>query len=143
MHPKSSTSQLPPAQVVRMIHLALMSGVTLFAVVAWFAPGAIPAAASTLRTILPGVAILGFLAAHLLRRRLPARHPGETDDAWWQRAMPGAIMSWALLEAACLVACVTIFLSHDWMGLVWVGLGLLMFILLSPGRLSDSARSAP
>jgi hypothetical protein len=143
MHPKRSTSQLPPTQAARLIHVALMSGVTLFAVVAWFAPGKAPAPASGLRTILPVVAILGFLAAHLLRRRLPARHPGETDDAWWARAMPGAIMSWALVEAACLVACVTVFLSHDWMGLVWVAIGLLMFILLSPGRLRDSARSAP
>jgi hypothetical protein len=142
MHPKSSTSQLPSAQVARIIHLALMAGVTLFAVVAWFAPGAVPAPASGLRTILPVVAILGFLGASLLRRRLPARHPGETDDAWWKRALPGAIMSWAVVEAACLVACVTVFLSHDWMGLVWVGIGLLMFTLLSPGRLSDSARSA-
>jgi hypothetical protein len=40
------------------------------------------------------------------------------------------------------VACVTVFLSHDWMGLIWVGIGQLMFTLLSPGRLSDSARSA-
>jgi hypothetical protein len=143
MHPKSSTSQLPTAQVARIIHLALMSGVTLFAVIAWFAPGAIPAPGSSLRTILPVVAVLGFLAAQLLSRRLPARHPGETDDAWWARAMPGAIMSWALVEAACLVACVTVFLSHDWMGLVWVGVGLLMFILMSPGRLRDSARSDP
>ncbi len=143
MHQNGSTSQLPPARTARLIHLALMSGVTLFAVVAWFAPGEIPAPSSVLRTILPFVAVLGFLGAHLLRRRLPARRPGETDDRWWPRAMPGAIMSWALVEASCLVACVTVFLSHDWMALVWVGLGLLMFILLSPGRLADSARSAP
>jgi hypothetical protein len=142
MHQKRKTSQLPSAQVARIVHLALMSGVTLFAVVAWLAPGPIPAPASGLRTILPVVAILGFLGANLLRRRLPARHPGETDDAWWQRAMPSAIMSWALVEAACLVACVTVFLSHDWMGLLWVGIGLLMFTLLSPGRLRDSVRSA-
>jgi hypothetical protein len=137
MHPNTQSGQPGQSRVARLIHGALLSGVTVFALVAWLAPGRPPAPDSRLRYALPLVALCGFVGAHLLARRLPARTPGETEDGWWLRALPSAIMSWAIVEVVCLIACVTIFLTHDWTGLLWAGVGLVMFLLLSPRRLRD------
>lgn len=143
MHQKSPGGQPPPAQIARIIHLALIGGVVLFAAVGWLAPGAPPAPDFSLRLLLGPITVAGIAVAWYLRRWLPARHPGETADLWWAAALPKAMAAWALLEATCLVACVTIFLTRDPVALLCLAAGLLIFTLQSPGRLYDSARSMP
>ncbi len=143
MHLKRSEGQLAPAKTARLVHLALIGGVVLFAAVAWVVPTAATTPDAVLRTVLPAAALIGLSGALLFRRRLPASSPDETDDSWWVRAMPVAMVSWVMVEAVCLLASVTVFLAHDPMGLLWTGVGLGGFLLLSPGRLRESARSAP
>lgn len=141
MHQKSSNGQLPPSRIARLIHAALIGCVTLCAALAWVAPGAPPAPDFPLRRLLGPAMAIGFVVAVYLRRWLPARRPDETADAWWGVALPKAIAAWMLIEATCLVGCVTLFLTGDPTALIWIAVGLLIFILMSPGRLRDSARS--
>lgn len=141
MHPKSSSGQLPPARMARIIHAGLIGCVAMGAALTWLAPGAPPAPDFPLRRLLGPAMAIGFVVAVYLRRWLPARRPGETADAWWSVALPKAIAAWVLLEATCLVGCVTLFLTGDPMALVWIAVGLLIFILMSPGRLRNSVRS--
>jgi len=135
------SGQPSAAQIARLIHTALTGGVALFAAAAWFAPGPPPNPDFALRQLVGPVIVVGVVVAVYLRRWLPALDTGMSADAWWAAALPKAIAIWALVEAACLVGCVTVFLTHDRMAMIWIAVGLLAFTLLSPGRLLGSARS--
>ena len=102
----------PAAKTIRLIHAAMVTGVLLFAVVGHFLlrpamenSGDLP---PILLGTLLGVALGACALSVVLRRRVPQRSSDESVNLYWTTAATPALLTWAPLEGASLLA---IFLS--------------------------------
>lgn len=119
----SRESTLP----LRIIHLALIGGVLIYAAVAWFLMrgGTIAAAAdlaAVFRWAWLALALGLVFGAGILRGRLPRGAPPE-------RVRTTAILVWALAEATALTGITFALVTGDWMPLVGgLLVGLFLFV---------------
>jgi hypothetical protein len=129
----------PTAKTIRIIYAAMVTGVLLFGLVAHFVmrptiadSGDIPV--GVLRLLL-GLGLGACVVSLLLRGRVPQRASDESADLFWMRAATPAMVTWAPLEAACLLG---VFLygntgSASAMGVAAVAV--VLFVILNPAYL--------
>src|SRR2546422_380016 len=129
-------------RVVRILHIALivglvLSGATLYLVRRVLQRPSVEDA-PVLTLVLAAVAIvLLVLAVGALRPRVPERRPRQDPNAYWSEAgtRGAAIVLWAAIEGAGLVAAVGYFLTGGTAPAVGFALALATLILFPPGRL--------
>jgi hypothetical protein len=132
-----------PAINARIIHAALVSGVLMFCLVAWYlgrAP-ATPAYALPDRRVLYIALFLVsatlFGAAMFSASRLGRPAPGTSQDEWWQVNLGKVVAIWALVETPTLLGLVAYTLTHDFRALIATLTGLLLFGNYRPSRLIE------
>src|SRR6266849_2371365 len=124
---------------LRILHGALMAGVTLFLLVTEWVHRVTPPARAPVSGELLTYAGLGILAAGLLALRFlpgpdPAPAPGQTTDEWWTISQSRLIVRWAVVEGGCLVNAVLWYLSRDRVSLLAAIAGLAILFALRPSR---------
>jgi len=124
---------------LKIIHGALMMGVTLFLLVtAWVQrvspPAPRPVSGQFLTYVGLGILAAGLLALRLLPGPDPAPAPGQTPDQWWMTSRGRLIVRWAVVEGGCLVNAVFWFISRDRVSLVAALAGLAILLALRPSR---------
>ena len=97
-----------PAQTARLMHAAMIAGVLLFAVVGHFVlrptfSSAGDLGPTVLRSLL-AVALGACALSFLLRRRIPFRSTDASADLFWATAAGPALITWASVEVASLLA---------------------------------------
>jgi hypothetical protein len=126
-------------RTAKLIHGALMAGVTLFLLVtAWVHRVTPPAPEPVSGPVLTYLG-LGLLAALLVSLRFlpgpdPAPAPGQTADQWRTTNQARLIVRWAVVEGACLVNGVVWFMTRDRVSLVAAIGGLAVLLALRPSR---------
>ena len=132
-----------PATNARIVHAALVSGVLMFCLVAWYlgrAP-AMPADALPDRRVLYIALFLVsatlFGAAMFTASRLGRPAPGTSQDEWWRVNLGKAVVIWSLIEAPALLGLVAYTLTHDFRVLIATFTGLLLFGNYRPSRLIE------
>ena len=136
------TSPAPPEARMRslkILHGALMAGVTLFLLVTEWVHRVTPPAPTPVSGELLTYVGLGILAAGLLALRFlpgpdPAPAPGQTTDQWWTTSQSRLIVRWAVVEGGCLVNAVLWYLTRDRASLLAAIAGLAILFALRPGR---------
>ncbi len=132
-----------PAINARIIHAALVLGVVMFWLVAWFLgqSSAMPVYALPDRRVLYVALVLVsavlFGAAMFRASRLGRVTPGTSQDEWWRANLGKAIVVWALVEAPALLGLVAYTFTHDFRVLIATLTGLLFFGAYRPSRLID------
>jgi hypothetical protein len=132
-----------PAINARIIHAALVSGVLMFCLVAWYLgrAAATPAYALPDRRVLYIALFLVsatlFGAAMFSASRLGRPAPGTSQDEWWQVNLGKVVAIWALVEAPTLLGLVAYTLTHDFRALIATLTGLLLFGNYRPSRLIE------
>ena len=136
-----TTPATPEARMrtVKLIHGALLAGVTLFLLVTAWVHRITPATAVPVEGPLLAYGGLGILAAGLLALRIlpgpdPAPAPGQTTDQWWMTSQGRLVVRWAVVEGGCLVNAVLWYLSRDRVSLVAALTGLAILFTLRPSR---------
>jgi hypothetical protein len=139
---------MPPAAPIassvaaRVIHAALVTGVVLFLVIAWYVGDrqTVPADALPDRRLLYlALTLLGagaFGAAMLVASRMVPRRQMSQEE-WWRANLSRAITCWALLEAPTLFGTAIYLLTRDFRTLLATFIGLFLFLQFRPGRLAD------
>ena len=140
MPPSGSVS---PAISARIIHAALVLGVLLFWLVAWYLghTEAVPAEALPDRRVLyVALALVSatlFGAAMFTAARLGPVRSGTSQDDWWRANLGKAIVIWSLVEAPSLLGLVAYTLTRDFRTLIATFIGLLFFGSYRPSRLME------
>lgn len=140
---------MPPAGPVsatisaRIIHAALVLGVMMFWVVAWYLgqSSAVPADALPDRRVLyVALALVSatlFGGAMFTAARLGPIRAGTSQDDWWRANMGKAVVIWSLVEAPSLLGLIAYTLTHDFRTLIATFIGLLFFGSYRPSRLIE------
>jgi hypothetical protein len=138
------SAPVSPSISARIIHAALMLGVTLFYIVAWYvgSRASMPISAVPDRRLLYlGLffvsAVLFGGAMHTAGRLTPVA-PGISQDDWWRANLPRAIGIWTLVEAPTLLGTAAYLLTHDFRTLIATFTGLLLFVNYRPSRLAEA-----
>ena len=132
-----------PATNARIIHAALVIGVLMFCLVAWYLgrDPAMPVYALPDRRVLYIALFLVsatlFGAAMFTASRLGRPAPGTSQDEWWRVNLGKAVLIWALVEAPTLLGLVAYTLTHDFRALIATFTGLLFFGNYRPSRLIE------
>ena len=132
-----------PAISARIIHAALVLGVLMFCLVAWYLGRAstMPVYALPDRRVLYIalflVSAILFGAAMFTASRLGRPAPGTSQDEWWRVNLGKAVVIWALVEAPTLLGLVAYTLTHDFRALLATLAGLLLFGNYRPSRLIE------
>lgn len=125
-----------PARTIRLIHAAMVTGVLLFALVSHFIVRPSFADADVLSPIIVrvmlGVALALPALALVLRRSIPRRSTDESADLFWTTAASPAILTWAPLEGASLLAIFTYARTSNVAGLWVAAVVVLACIALNP-----------
>lgn len=131
---------VPPAQVARILHLALTLAPAAFAAMVVFVVRGRPAPPvgdRTMQYLMVVVALLVAGGGLWLGTRTAGRRPGESEADYWRNTLPRMIMVWASLEAGALLMGVAGLLTGD---ITMPIAGLLIFLalmtLLAPRRLA-------
>ena len=82
--------------------------------------------------VLLGVSLAGCALSLLLSRRVPRRSNEETADSFWKRAAQPALISWALLEGAGLVAVVLYSQTGSTAAITVAAVAVSVLLLLNP-----------
>jgi hypothetical protein len=132
-----------PSINARIIHAALVMGVVLFWMVAWYIGRSqtqpiysLPDRRVLYVALFLASAVL-FGAAMFTAGRLTPPLTGESQDQWWQRNLTKAITIWALVEAPSLLGLVGYFVTHDFRVLLATLAGLMLFGNFRPSRLIE------
>jgi hypothetical protein len=127
----------------RIIHAALVVGVLMFCVVAWYLGRASPVPVYALpdRRVLYialfVVSAIFFGAAMFTVGRLGPAVPRTSQDEWWRVNLGKAVVVWALVEAPALLGLVAYVLTRDFRALIATLAGLLLFGNYRPSRLFE------
>jgi hypothetical protein len=128
------------ATTIRIIHAAMGAGVLVFALVGHFVLRPALAPSGALPPLLPPLLLASALGAcalsFLLRRRVPRRPTDASADLFWATATPPALLTWASLEAASLLAVLVYAFtgSPSAVGVAALAI-LLLVVVLNPARL--------
>jgi hypothetical protein len=132
-----------PAINARIIHAALVMGVVLFWLVAWYIGRnqtepiySLPDRRVLYIALFLASAVL-FGAAMFTAGRLAPPIAGESQDQWWQRNLGKALTIWALVEAPSLLGLVGYLVTRDFRVLLATLAGLLLFGNFRPSRLLE------
>lgn len=132
-----------PAINARIVHAALVMGVVLFWLVAWYIGRnqtepiySLPDRRVLYIALFLASAVL-FGAAMFTAGRLSPPTAGESQDTWWQRNLGKAIIVWSLVEAPSILGLVGYFVTHDFRVLLATLAGLLLFGNFRPSRLLE------
>lgn len=135
---------LPNARGMRILHAALTAGLTLGAIVFFIVRRVSPvpalAQAQVLSLALTVAAISAIVVAFtVLRPRFPARASEQTADVYWGDAAVrmSALVLWAVVEGAGLIAAVGYLLTGATPPLVALVLAILTLASLRPERLAQ------
>lgn len=134
---------MSPAISARIVHAALVLGMMMFWVVAWYvgSNASVPASAIPNRPVLyVGLAVTSsvlFGAAAFTAARLTPPQPGVSQDEWWHANLGRAIGIWGLIEAPTVLGTLAYFLTDDFRTLVAPFVGLLLFVNYRPSRLAE------
>lgn len=130
---------VPTAKTIRLIYGAMGAGVILFALVGHFLlrptmanSGELPAV--VLRVLL-GVSLGASALSLLLRRRVPQRATDESSDLFWMTAATPALLTWAPLDAASLLAVFVYARTGSMSAIVVAVIAGILFALLNPAYL--------
>ena len=132
-----------PRTNARIIHAALLSGILMFCVAAWYLGRSSPVPAGALpdrRVLYIGLVLVSatlFGAAMFTAARLPHPAPGSSQDDWWRANLGRAVTIWALVEAPTLLGLVAYTFTHDFRTLIATLTGLLLFGNFRPSRLIE------
>jgi hypothetical protein len=136
------TAPVSPGISARIIHAALVLGIVLFWVIAWYvgANTSMPVSAVPNRPALyvglTAVSAVLFGAAMYNAGRL-THASGISQDEWWRTNLGRAIKIWALVEAPAILGTVAYFLTHDFRTFLAPFVGLLLFVNYRPSRLAE------
>jgi hypothetical protein len=137
------SAPVSPAISARIIHGALVIGVVVFCLVAWYLGQASPVPPETLpdRKVLYIalflVSAILFGGAMFTAGRLGRPAPGTSQDEWWRVNLGKAVTIWALVETPTLLGLIAYTLTHDFRVLLATLTGLLLFGNFRPGRLIE------
>jgi hypothetical protein len=138
-----SNAPVSPAVNARIVHAALVTGILMFWLAAWYlgrAP-AMPTYALPDRRVLYIALLLVsatlFGAAMFTASRLGSPAPGMPPDEWWRVNLGKAVTIWALIEAPALLGLVAFTLTQDVQVLIATLAGLLLFGRYRPSRLIE------
>lgn len=129
-----------------IIHGAMVLGVVLFWIVAWYLgrSGAPPATALPDRHVLyVAMFVLSaglFGAALFAASRFTPAGPGTPADDWWRVNLPRAIIVWALVETPTLIGLIVYLITRDFRVLLAPFIGMLLFLMFRPARLTGVRR---
>jgi hypothetical protein len=132
-----------PAINARIIHAALVTGILMFGLVAWYlgqAPATPTYALPDRRVLYIALFLVSatlFGAAMFTANRLGQPVPGASRDEWWRVNLGKAVTVWALIEAPTLLGLVAYTLTHDFRTLIATLTGLLLFGNYRPSRLIE------
>ena len=132
-----------PAISARIIHAALVLGIIMFWLVAWYLgqTSAVPADALPDRRVLyvalALVSAVLFGGAMFTAGRLGPIRAGTSQDDWWRANMGKAVLIWSLVEAPSLLGLVAYILTRDFRVLIATFIGLLFFGSYRPSRLIE------
>ena len=139
-------SQVAASRVVRILHTALLGGLTLCGAMLYFVrrvlqPPAVGEAPILTVVLAVTAVVLLVIAVGVLRPRIPDRRPEQDSDAYWRDATSrgAAIVLWATVEGAGLVGAVGYFLTGGTAPAVAFALALAALVLFRPGRLDGDA----
>jgi hypothetical protein len=113
----------------------MCAGMILFAIVAHFVMLPKASASGNLASITPillALSLAGCVVAIFLSTRLPRPASGESADSFWKRAGPPALIAWAFLEGAGLLAIVLYSHTGSRAAISVAGVAILVFVLLNP-----------
>ena len=129
----------PTAKTIRLIHAAMVTGVLLFAVVGHFVLRPAMANSGDLPPIMLGTLLgvaLGACALSLvLRRRVPQRSSDESVNLYWTTAATPALLMWAPLEGASLLAIFLYARTGAQATIAVAVIAVLLFVALNPAYL--------
>ena len=113
----------------------MCAGLILFALVAHFV--LLPNASGTgnlasITPILLAVSLAGCVVSIFLSTRVPRLTSGESADSFWKRAGPPALIVWAFLEGAGLLAIVLYSHTGSRAAISVAAVAVLAFVLLNP-----------
>jgi len=134
---------ISPAVNARIIHAALVTGVLMFCLIAWYLgrTPTMPASALPDRRVLYIalflVSAVLFGAAMFTASRLGRPAPGTSQDEWWRVNLGKVVAIWALVEAPTLLGLVAYTFTHDFRALIATLTGLLLFGNYRPSRLTE------
>lgn len=134
---------ISPSISARIIHAALVVGVLMFCVVAWYLGRASPVPVYALpdRRVLYialfVVSAILFGAAMFTAGRLGPPAPGTSQDEWWRVNLGKAVVIWALVEAPALLGLIAYTLTYDFRALIATLTGLFLFGTYRPTRLIE------
>jgi hypothetical protein len=127
----------------RIIHAALVLGIVMFWVVAWWLgrSSAMPVYALPDRRVLYValflVSAVLFGVAMFRANRLGRVAAGTSQDDWWRANLGKAVVIWALAEAPALLGLVAYTFTRDFRVLIATLTGLLLFGAYRPSRLIE------
>ena len=129
----------PTAKTIGLIHAAMVTGLLLFALVGHFVLR--PAMANSgdlppvmLRAFL-GVALGACALSLFLRRRIPQRPSDESVDLFWTTAATPALLTWAPLDGAGLLAVFLYARTGASPTIAVAAVAMLLFVALNPAHL--------
>ena len=125
----------PSPQFARRIHRAMVTGLILFVIVCQFLLVTSPMGEWGLAPLAPlllGVSLASCIAGILVSYRMPRVSNGESMQEYWLKAAPKAIIPWALLEGAALLAIVVYWRTGSRAAIAVAVVVIVIFALLNP-----------
>jgi len=117
--------------MIGAVAIALVMSVSLQSVRVFPASTMSPALESLPIAVAAG-AVLAFIS---MRRRLPERRAGESEDQWWQANLPVALTLWATAEGAALIGAIFYLVNGSPTALAATALGLALLAFSTPAAL--------
>ncbi len=127
----------------RIVHGAMVAGIVTFGLVAWLqnrVPRTPVYALPDRRVLYIALFLVSailFGAAMFTAGRLGRAASGTSQDEWWRVNLGKAVVTWALVEVACLLGLVAYMLTGDFRVLLATLTGLLLFGTYRPSRLTE------
>jgi O-antigen ligase len=124
------------SRTARIVHAAMIAGLILFGIVAHFIMLPKNPPTGGLDRLLPifiGLSLLGCALSVVFSQLVPRPTDDESDDDFWRRANPRAMIAWALAEGSALLAIVVYSLTGSWAIISVAILAVVVLGLLNPG----------
>lgn len=131
----------PPQASPRIVHTALFAGALFMTPFTAFLRWIYPAIDLEDRTVLAlrfvaiALLIAQAVVVRVVRNRIEALLPEESEEAWWSAYLSPCLVIWGLGVSLAIVGSGFFFLTGDWMVLGVAGGGLVLLFLSNPTRL--------